>query len=122
MQTISHEELSNKLAINSDMLLVNVLPEDKVDLTVPGSINIPYNAENFTKEVEEAANGKDKEVVVFCANEQCTASDDAAEKLESVGFSNVSDFKGGIKEWEEGGHDLKSGKEGESCGTGCGCA
>ena len=38
-------------------------------------------------------------VVVYCSNYFCTASGDAARKLQELGFLNVYAYEGGIAEW-----------------------
>ena len=39
------------------------------------------------------------EVVVYCANYGCPASIEAGKTLKRLGYTNVHDFKGGMKEW-----------------------
>ena len=73
---------------------------------IPGSKNLPVGTEDFEKEVEEMAGGKDKEVVVYCADQECDASPKAARKLEEAGFQNVSDYEGGTDDWKQAGLEL----------------
>jgi rhodanese-related sulfurtransferase len=118
-QPISLEELSRKIKTtppnNTDRregwALVNVLPEEYYSKQhIPGSINIPYeNLNEFTARYD-----KEKELVVYCANVQCSAGPDTAKKLQEQGFSKVRDFPGGTKEWFEGAE-----KQGSACGGSC---
>ena len=47
-------------------------------------------------------------MVVYCADEDCEASEIAANKLTDVGYSNVLDFAGGKKAWTDAGLELES--------------
>lgn len=42
---------------------------------------------------------KNAEIVIYCTNYQCTASDDVAKKLNNLGFSNIKVLKAGIQGW-----------------------
>lgn len=108
MQTMTQEQLSEKIASNDNFLLINVLPRESVERTIPRAINIPHEEGDFEKQVEQAAGSKDKEIVVFCGSKECPASTQAAEKLEKAGFTNITDFEGGIAEWEKSGRPLVS--------------
>jgi len=102
MKTIETSELKALLDGNEDVLLVNTLKADSFETTqIPGAVNIPLDDENFVARVAEQAGGKDKPVVVYCANLKCNSSEKAAETLESAGFTAVTDFAGGFKAWQE---------------------
>lgn len=102
MQTIDAQELKRKIDANEDFVFLNVLSREYFDKEhIPGSDNIPYDSEDFVQKVEERAGGKETEIVVYCANTECTASPKAAEKLEDAGFTNVIDFEGGMEEWKD---------------------
>ena len=104
MQKITAEELQDMMSSQSDndLLLINVLkPKDFREQHIPGSVNVPVSDEGFVNEVKKIAGSKDRMIVVYCANVDCTASPRAAEKLEDAGFGNIYDFEGGVKEWEE---------------------
>jgi rhodanese-related sulfurtransferase len=97
-----------------DRRVVNVLSEDQFRKRhIPGSVNVPLETEDFAAEVERVVGGKDAEVIVYCASEDCDASPRAAERLEQAGFGNVSDYEGGLRAWEQSGHRL----EGQAVGT-----
>lgn len=53
------------------------------------------------EDISDLAKNWDKNVfvVTYCSNYYCTASDEAAKKLKSMGFTNVKVYKGGIAEW-----------------------
>jgi len=48
----------------------------------------------------------DAEIVVYCANRECTASPNLAQRLEEMGYTNVSDFEEGLAGWRSAGYEL----------------
>jgi rhodanese-related sulfurtransferase len=102
MKTIDASRLKTLLDGNQDVLLMNTLNADSFEKTrIPGAVNIPLDNEHFVRRVEEEAGGKDKPIVVYCANQECSSSEKAVEKLENAGFTAVTDFAGGFKAWQE---------------------
>jgi rhodanese-related sulfurtransferase len=102
MKTISYNQLKRMKETKEDFILINVLPPETFDKAhIPDSINIPLKQADFESQVEAAAGGKDKRIITYCASFECSASRDAAEKLEKSAFTNISAYEGGIKEWLE---------------------
>ncbi|MBI2344886.1 rhodanese-like domain-containing protein [Candidatus Dependentiae bacterium] len=94
--TISAQELKNKLDTQPDMIVINVLNQETyVDCHITGSINIPLN-----QLLETIASwDKDKDIVVYCAQNSCNASDKALQLLQEMGFLHVFLYQGGMKDW-----------------------
>lgn len=110
MQTIDIEQLRDKMSKNDDLLLINVLSkEDFREHHIPNSVNIPVEQDDFVEQVQGHSEGKNQEIVVYCANTSCDASPKAASKLEDAGFTNVYDFEGGIEEWEAAKQPVETG-------------
>jgi rhodanese-related sulfurtransferase len=113
MKTIETNELKALLDESDDVLLVNTLAAESFEKTrIPIAVNIPLEDSDFVARVEKQAGGKDKPVVVYCANVQCNSSEKAAEKLTSAGFTQVLDYAGGFKAWRE---EAAEGVECHSC-------
>lgn len=104
MKTITTDELKKKLD-NDEVILIDVLSEKSYEKShISGAVNIPVKVVGFrAKEKYD----KDDHIVVYCSGPDCQASNTAAEKLESLGFSNVYHYKGGKKEWEESGYPME---------------
>ncbi len=104
-QTIDADELREQLASDHRPVLVNALAREAFDdERIPGSISIPVaSAVRVATEVL----AKDQPVVVYCASRSCTASPTLAQKLVDLGFSDVTDFDGGIEAWERAGHPIE---------------
>ncbi|MGQ0560609.1 MAG: rhodanese-like domain-containing protein [Gemmatimonadota bacterium] len=102
--------MKQKLDQNEDLLLLNVLDPPAFEQEhIPDSLNIPNSDPNLVSEVERLAGRKDRQIIVYCANEQCHASPEAGRKLESAGFLNVGHFPGGMQEWKQAGYDVAHG-------------
>lgn len=104
VQTLTKEQLKEKLDKNTDLKLVNVLPKEKFEEKhIPGSINIPVT---YIGDTAPQRLGKDDEIVVYCADFECSASPKAAQKLEELGYKNVYDYEGGVDDWQKAGYKL----------------
>ena len=107
MQSITADQLKMKQNQGERLTLINTLSEDNFAKTeIPGSINIPLEASDFEQRVQQTLGGKNQPVVVYCASAECPSSTKAAERLEDAGFTDVMDFEGGAKEWQEEGGQL----------------
>ena len=102
MKTITTDELKAQCGKQGAPILVNTLAADAFEKTkIPGAINVPLESSDFAARVEQKAGGKDRPVVVYCANQQCDSSEKAAKKLESAGFTAVSRYTGGAAAWQK---------------------
>lgn len=107
-QTIDARELRGRMTTGGPErpVLVNALAREAFQETrIPGSISIPAS------EALGLAPGvldRDQPVVVYCASRSCTASPTLAQKLVDIGFSDVTDFEGGIEEWERAGYPMQA--------------
>ncbi|MEQ9257628.1 MAG: rhodanese-like domain-containing protein [Roseovarius sp.] len=103
MQTIDRETLRQKMRDNDQLRLIEVLPRDSYnDFHLPGAINVPLDEADFGERIQVAAD-KNEEIVVYCMDESCDASPRAAERMEQLGFSHVSDYEAGKKDWRKAG-------------------
>jgi len=105
---IARDALKEKLDSGDPITVVDVLSGDSyLESHIPGSINIP--ARHLREQAPEKIPDREAEVVVYCANPSCTASDGAADALRDMGYTRVSDYRGGKEHWREGGLPLESG-------------
>ncbi|OLS26134.1 MAG: Thiosulfate sulfurtransferase GlpE [Candidatus Heimdallarchaeota archaeon LC_2] len=102
MKTINKEELKAKLDSKHDFKLVMTLGAFHfMAKRIPGSTFLE-NPETAMSKLK-----KDAEIVVYCSDVLCVASQIAYNKLVSQGFTNVKRYSGGIVEWEEAGYPLE---------------
>lgn len=75
--------------------------------TVPGAILLSSGQFDAGKELP---NDKSTELVFYCGNTMCSASDSAAERAMQAGYKNVKVMRAGIKGWADAGKKV-SGKK-----------
>jgi len=100
VRTISFDDLQKKIKSSEKFVLVDARSREDYDIShLPGAISTPV------EDIRDQAGKLDKnaEIITYCGNFQCSASTMAAKELMGLGFKNVLDYKGGIKEWTEKG-------------------
>lgn len=106
MAEITTDELVELKNQGKDFVLVDVLGEKYFNEEhIPGAINIPY--EDIAAEALDRFD-KDQKIILYCKNKACTASPEAAEKLEKIGFKDVYDYDEGLQGWKDAGHETES--------------
>ena len=107
MQTISRDELSARLE-NNNVTVVEVLdPKYYRKFHLPGAINVPLG-DDFDERVQKAVPDKDAPVVVYCMDTDCDASPKAAQRMETLGYTQVFDYEAGKVDWQEAGLPVES--------------
>lgn len=104
IQRTTAEVLYDKLNSNERPVLVNALDEEAyMAKRIPGSINIRTDQADTIRSIVP---DKDQDIVVYCANADCTASPKLAEKLMDMGYTRVWDFEEGLAGWRKAGYEL----------------
>jgi rhodanese-related sulfurtransferase len=67
---------------------------------IPGSINVD------TPEKAAKLLDKDDQIVVYCTNVNCVASQLLHARLVQGGYKDVRRYAGGLEDWEEAGNPL----------------
>ena len=79
-------------------VLVEVLPPLMFHQAhLPNAVNLP--PQQVEERVATLVPDKNAEVVVYCESVRCEASRLAAEKLEKMGYANLSIYEGGKEDW-----------------------
>jgi len=102
IKTIEREELKAKLDRGDDLKLIMAMHEWGFRAAhIPGSLH--YNT------VEEANQALDlhDEIVVYCSDPACVASQFAYQWLVEAGYTNVRRYAGGLSDWAAAGYELK---------------
>ena len=100
MKTITKEEIQKLITDKQEFVLLNALrPDSFAKVHIPDSINIPIRLDGFDENVGEFIPNKEQMVITYCANPDWTSSADAAGRLEELGYKNVYDYEGGLKDW-----------------------
>jgi rhodanese-related sulfurtransferase len=102
MNTISREELKEKLDHGGDFKLINCLHEWMFRAKrIPGSIRF-----ESLKHALDTLDPKE-EIIVYCSNVGCTASVLVYQQLVERGFQNLKRYAGGIADWEDASYPLE---------------
>ena len=105
-KTISTEELVAQLEAGLTGEFWNVLTDEyfKGEL-IPGSRRVPLD--QVGREVSRLKLPKDAAITVYCSDPGCPQSGAAADKLVTLGYTNVRKYPGGLKEWKESGRGVE---------------
>jgi len=100
-QNVTSTELHVMLK-NKDFVFINV------HIPFAGNISdtdlaIPYD--EIEQNISQFPSDKNAKVVLYCRSGRM--SEIAAEKLVSLGYSNIWNLKGGMADWEQAGFDLE---------------
>ena len=109
LATIDRAELSRRVEAGDGVVLVDALaPMSFARGRLPGAINIQPGW------VDERAPHKlpdlDAEIVVYCANPECTSSVEVGERLLELGYRHVRHYPGGKEDWVAAGLPLEGGR------------
>ena len=105
IQTISTQELHQKLQNKQDFEFWNVLTDEYFKgENISGSRRVPLD--KVGNEVRQAGIAKNTDIVVYCAGPHCPQSRMAAEKLVKLGYDNVRAYEGGLEEWKQAGYGI----------------
>lgn len=103
---ISHDELVREIA-RGGVTLVDALPiDDYVSGHLPGAISIPLA--DLEKRAPSALPNRDAPIVTYCGSYTCPVGAQAARLLESMGYTDVRDYHGGVQSWQEHGLALET--------------
>ncbi|HSR54967.1 MAG TPA: rhodanese-like domain-containing protein [Alphaproteobacteria bacterium] len=107
MENITRERLQEMMD-SEDVTLVEVLDEEYFrKFHLPDAINVPLSG-NFEEEIQNAVPDKSAPVVVYCMDEDCDASPEAARRMEDLGYENVFDYEAGKVDWKDAGLPVES--------------
>ena len=101
IRTLTTKELQQRLKQGDKLEFWNVQtsPFFAGDL-IPGSRRMPLNS----LDRDATAVAKDAEIIAYCGGPQCPQSAQAAQKLMTLGYTNVRIYKEGLEGWKAAGH------------------
>jgi len=102
VRNIEREDLRRKLADRSAIRLVMCRPRSEFEAKhIPGSIHFESRDEML------ASLEHGDEIVVYCTNSDCLASQVVYRMLVERGYKNVWRYAGGLVDWEDAGLPLE---------------
>jgi rhodanese-related sulfurtransferase len=103
IRTIEREELKAKLDRGDDFKLVMAMHEWGFNAAhIPGSLHFTTVAD-----AQEQLH-HDDEIVVYCSDPACVASQFAYRWLVEAGYANVRRYSGGVSDWAAAGYELET--------------
>ncbi len=101
METITREELREKVERGDEFVLVDALSAQHYESShLPGAVNLPLE---FVDEAEKVLPDRGAEIVVYCMNTDCAASGEEVRELKEMGYENVRHYVEGKQDWIEAG-------------------
>ncbi|MEW6388755.1 MAG: rhodanese-like domain-containing protein [Thermodesulfobacteriota bacterium] len=76
------------------------------ELHIPGAINLSPDSWSELKSSPLLGVPRDRRLIVYCSQERCDAALKVAEKLQTLGFTQVMAFLGGFRSWDEAGYPV----------------
>ncbi len=109
VETISRDELTEKIARRDKFRLVEVLPEeDYHEAHLPGAINLP--PDQVSRLALKRLRDRDAEIVLYSDGSTSHPSEGAARELTERGYSHVRDYAEGKQDWIDSGLPVESDK------------
>ena len=85
---------------DDDFVLVETAGRAEYDQGhLPGAVNLPPEDAHFEETAARLLPDRDKSIVVYCASVDCTTSEKAGQRLESLGYRQVYNYEGGKRDW-----------------------
>jgi rhodanese-related sulfurtransferase len=107
MKALTRDELRGLLESFDPPTVLDVLPSEYYEEShLPGALHVPLD-EHFEQHVQQLVPDHRRPLVVYCMNRECTASLQAAEKLDALGYRTVLEYEGGKMDWQEAGLPLE---------------
>ena len=97
---ISVEDADTALQSGAVAVDANSESTRKSEGTVPGAVILSSSSKYDLAQLPE---DKSKDLIFYCSNTKCTASDSAAERASANGYESVHIMREGIKGWKAAG-------------------
>jgi rhodanese-related sulfurtransferase len=109
VETISRDELTEKIARHDKFRLVEVLPEeDYHQAHLPGAVNLP--PDQVARLALKRLRNRDAEIVLYSDGSGSHPSEEAARELAERGYTHVRDYAEGKQYWIDSGLPVESDK------------
>jgi rhodanese-related sulfurtransferase len=103
-KSVSADQLNTMLK-NKDFIFVNVHIPFAGDIANT-DLSIPYDQISAPENLSQLPVDKNAEIVLYCRSGRMSTI--AAEKLVSLGYTNIWNLDGGMVEWEQAGYPIEN--------------
>jgi rhodanese-related sulfurtransferase len=109
VETISRDELTEKIAKHDKFRLVEILPEEEYHQAhLPGAINLP--PDQVSRLASKRLRDRNAEIILYSDGSASHRSEEAARELAEKGYTNVRDYAEGKQDWIDTGLPVVSDK------------
>lgn len=109
VETISRDELTEKIARHDRFRLVEVMPEEAYHQAhLPGAINLP--PDQVSRLASKRLRDRNAEIVLYSDGSESHPSEEAARELTERGYTHVRDYAEGKQDWIDTGLPIVSDK------------
>lgn len=106
MKTIEADELKKRIDRGDHFRLVELLPEESYrSRHLPGAVHLPPQA--VGENAEAVLPDPEEPIVLYGTDPEYEPCGAALDTLESLGYENVTWFRGGKAAWERAGYPLE---------------
>jgi rhodanese-related sulfurtransferase len=106
METIDARALHERLERGDAIVLLDARRTEEYEREhLPGALGAM--SDHIIEWAPSLVPDKDAEVVTYCRSVECRRRLRAAERLEGLGYANVTQFAGGVEEWVAAGYPLE---------------
>lgn len=103
MQAIDRDTTRSMVEKDDGATVIEVLSQENFEkFHLPGAQNVPLD-EKFDEKIQAAVPDKSQPVVLYCFDEECSASPKAAQRMDELGYQQVYDYEAGKRDWKEAG-------------------
>ena len=85
-------------------------PGEYAELHMAGAVNLSLEKLQERDNTALAGIAKERRIVVYCGQANCDIALKVAEKLQSLGFTQVAAYLGGFRAWDEAGYPVDTSK------------
>jgi len=103
-KTVSSDELRNIVKNKSSLIFDARTGKYDTGERIPGAKTL--SADSSADEVVKAIPDKNASIVTYCANLQCPASNNLANHLKKLGYTNIMEYPEGIEGWIKDGNKV----------------
>jgi rhodanese-related sulfurtransferase len=82
--------------------------DDFAELHIPKAVNLPLARVSEIKNTGILGFPRDRRIVVYCAQKQCSAALKMGKHLKTLGFTRVMVFLEGFQGWDDAGYEVDS--------------
>jgi len=109
VETISRDELTEKIARHDHFRLVEVSAEAEYHRAhLPGAINLPPS--QVARLASKRLRDRNAEIVLYCDGSESDPAEEAARELAERGYTHVREYAEGKQDWIDTGLPIESDK------------